>query len=390
MINRCCRNQAERVGAYRVLRNKQWTMEELIDRMRVDCANQCSNVEHVLCIQDTTEFDFGNLSGRIAADDPDFGDGTHKSQKHSIFAHPTLVVDAANLTPLGFSSVRVWNRERIPDRKKSSRRSKLSLKEKESYRWALSAEETAACLPKQVRKTLIGDRENDIYEVMRETVASGCDFLIRSTHDRIADPSGTNRLSQLLQDTDSCMTFDLPLPGRRGRKKRTARMQLRYLPVSIQDPSDASESLQVYCVHVSECPESVPEGETGVEWTLLASHRVETVEQALQCVEWYKCRWLIEELFRVVKSEGFDIESAQLESGESMKKLIVLVLLAALKCMGLKLAYDRREEALDAEVLFSKEQVAVLHILMRMLHAESPRSKDGRNPFRSGSLAWAS
>ena len=45
---------------------------------------------------------------------------------------------------------------------------------------------------------------------------------------------------------------------------------------------------------------------------LLTSHDISTAEQALVCIGWYKARWLIEELFRVTKTKGFNVEEAAL------------------------------------------------------------------------------
>ena len=79
----------------------------------------------------------------------------------------------------------------------------------------------------------------------------------------------------------------------------------------------------------------------------------------------------------------------QLETGKAIKKLIVLALQAALRCISLKKAYDDRDENVPAERLFNTEEVNLLHLEMKMLHAKSPKSKDGINLFREGSLPWA-
>ena len=65
VINKCFEDKAPKVGAYRVLRNKNWDMEDLIDRIRQFSGNECVGHKHVLCIQDTTELSYDHMKGRL-------------------------------------------------------------------------------------------------------------------------------------------------------------------------------------------------------------------------------------------------------------------------------------------------------------------------------------
>lgn len=151
-------------------------MGNLIGRIRQYSGSECVGHKHVLCIQDTTELSYDHIKGRLDKDDPDFGDGSMQLKKYSIFVHPTMIVDAESCLPIGFSSVRIWNRERIEGRKKTNKRATLPYKDKESYRWTLSAKESTECIPSDVRKTIVGDRESDVYAFMDETLEVGCTF----------------------------------------------------------------------------------------------------------------------------------------------------------------------------------------------------------------------
>lgn len=188
-------------------------------------------------------------------------------------------------------------------------------------------------------------------------------------------------------------TYDLDLRGHKGRKARTARMHVRYSEVSIHKApnsvDDVPESLTCYCVHAVEDTSTVPAGESPIEWRLLTSHRVDSADMAVRCVEWYKCRWFVEELFRVCKSEGFRIESAQLETGAAIKRLTVLTLFAALRCIALKRAYDEQDGTVPATVMFNQDEMELLDTEMEMIRRKSPKALDGKNPFAEKSLPWA-
>ncbi len=65
--------------------------------------------------------------------------------------------------------------------------------------------------------------------------------------------------------------------------------------------------------------------------SLLTTHRVVCIEQALQVIEWYRWRWRIEQLFATLKKAGLNLEATQLESVEAIQRLTVLACLCCRK-----------------------------------------------------------
>ena len=375
VILRCNRTAAERAGAYRAIHNRRYDMENLIEAVSADCVRRCTGVRHVLCIQDTTEYDYGHIRHRLSLGAPDFGPGSQEFLDFSIFAHPYMAVDAESLTPLGFLGMEVWSRPREACIRRAAVRDSLPLSQKESCRWALTPSR-ASRLPEDVTATIVSDREGDIAAALSAAVRGGCHFLVRSHYDRMTD--GGVRLSTLMSSVPPCLTFELEIPASHGRKRRTARKE-----------EGGDIPLDACCVQATEIPGSAPPDCTPVEWRLLTSHDISTAEQALACIGWYKARWLIEELFRVTKTKGFNVEEAALEDGEATKKLIVMTLCTALKTMALKNAYDRRDEEAEADLLFTPAETDLLHALAGMVHSWSPRAAGGNCPFRDGTMAWA-
>ena len=82
-------------------------------------------------------------------------------------------------------------------------------------------------------------------------------------------------------------------------------------------------------VQLREIAQGVPPGEDPIEWCLWTSLPVTNLEQALEILGIYTKRWWIEDFFRVLKSEGFDLEGSELNSGSALKKLILLSRLVA-------------------------------------------------------------
>lgn len=388
VINRCCADHKERIGAYRLLNNDSWSVEDVVGAMSSACSESVKGKSHVLCIEDTSELNYDNVAGRLRADDPDFGPGTEDSMEYSIFLHPCLVVDEDSYAPLGFSHVDIWSRAR--DRSGIPDRHARPLEEKESYKWTKGAERTVASLPAEVSKTVVCDREGDTYETMARIKSCGCGFLIRSRFNRHSS-DGLPIWDKMLESPPAC-TYEMVVK-RKGEATRTALMELRWERFTVKCPRRGSggcpETLAVTCVYTREVPGSTPGGVAPVEWKLFTSHEVGSIEDAMRIVRWYRLRWLIEEVFAVIKSRGMDVGDAQLESGKAMKKLIVLSLYAALTIMVAKMALDARNEDMPATIIFSEQQVLTLHAIMGYLHKRSPKAKDGRNPYAKESMPWA-
>jgi hypothetical protein len=121
---------------------------------------------------------------------------------------------------------------------------------------------------------------------------------------------------------------------------------------------------------------------------MVTTHQIETLEDALQLINWYCQRWNIEQLFRTLKKQGLEIESSQLESGEGLTKLAVIATRAAVQTMQLTLARESKAERRPISDVFRPEEIVVLKTLQPRLEGKTEKQK---NPYSEESLssgAW--
>lgn len=386
IVNQCCAMHPEKIGSYRMLNNTKCGEKELSKALYNSCERNIQG-QHLLCIQDTTQVNYFSHKERIK--DLDANLGRIDKTTFGYLCHPMLVIDAEKNMPIGFSSVKLWNREWEKPEKEYKAYRKLPIELKESFRWISSVTESRKNLPKEAVITVIADRESDIYEALCSIPRENTHLLIRSSSNRLICQDDM-LLFDKMQSCDIKHIYDIEIKGNKSRKSRIARISLRYATVDIKRSAgtigDYPDSVRMNCIYVQESPETVPVGEEPIEWRLYTTHQLETIEQAMQCVQWYRARWYIEELFRILKSDGLDIESSQLETGLALKRLMFFCLQAAVQIMIIKIAYDQKREDCSARIAFTDKQIQFLKILEPTLEGKTEKQK---NPFLDNSLAWA-
>ena len=171
-------------------------------------------------------------------------------------------------------------------------------------------------------------------------------------------------------------------------------MELRFGEVEIRRPRDEQDhslaaTVRLRLVDVREV--EPPEGAEPLHWRLVTTHEIADTAKAWQVVAWYQARWIIEQLFRVMKSQGLQLEDSQLASGERLVKLAAAATKAA--CIDMQLVQERDgKDQLPASVIFTEPEIETLEALSPTLKARpSGRTTSTRKPrprFREGRL-WA-
>jgi hypothetical protein len=414
----------------RFINNKKVTPDKIVSTLAAQSAVCCTG-EHILFITDTTTASFG-----LNAHRGDIGYVGESAQLSGFNAHPAIAVNALTGAYLALFGLDIWRRPRpvrpvydpnlSAEALKSAKKAEKALRRhivyktafesKESYRWLSVIQKAVKNCPTAARYTAVGDRESDIYEAMSGFKQSTIDFVIRASKDRSLvdlppssdassvvdedaptadEPSSNDRkiTKKLYEKLDSCDVvgiYDLDLPKTDKRSKHTARLAVKFCPLTLKCPNAKLKGqylpeLPIFAVQIKEYPETVVNGEKPIHWVLLTSHVVESIEQALQIVQWYRWRWLIEQTFRTLKVKGLDIENSQVETFEALSNLATLALVAAVQVMQLVQARDGETEQNIANV-FSPVEIKCLEKLNLKLEGKTQKQK---NPHNKDALAFA-
>lgn len=372
-------NRATEVRFGRFLSNRRVQVEELIEQSTERTGGLVRGL-HVLAIQDTTELNYQSHSRRVRGLGT-VGNGTDIG----LFLHPLLVVEAESGACLGLGAVHSWLRQKT----KASNYRDLPIEEKESYRWLSTAEQGKRVLREARSITIIADRESDIYEEWYRIPDEHTHVLTRACRERRLSNGAWLSAYVSTLEVSGITAFEV----RERTKKRSAhlaKLAVRYGAIEIKRPvhcsdKQAPKSLRLRVVDVRELEETVIAGEEPIHWCLLTTHEIDSYEDALRIVGWYRQRWNIEQLFRTLKTEGFDMESSELETGEALTKLAVIALRAAVQTMQLTLAREGNTVRPMSDV-FTQEEEQVLKAVLPRLEGKTVKQ---HNPYPEGRLSWA-
>lgn len=368
-------SRAQEVGFGRFIANERVTVERLIEGWSEQTASTVAG-RHVLAIQDLSEINFQTTKERRRGLG-EIGKGTGRG----VLAHVMMALDAETGSCLGLVAGSVWTRQgrvKIPHDKRR-------LEDKESRRWIETAAKAKTVLSRATSVTVVADRESDIYAEWATIPGENFHLLTRAMHDR-AVTGGT--LASVAKTLPLAGTRTVELATTPQRAARQAALDLRFGRVEVLRPStrDAQELPETVSLTFVEVIErDPPAGIEPVHWRLLTTHAVADIATAWQIVDWYRMRWAIEQLFRLMKSQSLKIEDSQLATADGLVKLVAIAAKAAAIIMQLLQARDGKgaEAAVNA---FGKEEIAVLDALNTQIQGKTALQK---NPHLMHSLAWA-
>jgi len=368
------------VGAHRLLSSDDVDPAALLVPHVARTVEACRG-RRIVAAQDTTEINFDRSRQPVAGLGP-----TGNTDIRGFFIHPVVAIDADDEALLGVLGARIWTREEEPTPDHRC----IPFEKKESRRW-LDAAETAASQLASVASqvVVVTDREGDIYPLFSRRPES-IDLVVRASHDRVLFGQGTLFAAAATWPVLGTAAVKVA-PRGPGDKGRTATVAIKAGTVTIKRPKtapnrDEAPALRLGLVEVREI---VPAGKRCKEagqpllWRLVTTLPVATLAQAQDVVRLYRLRWRIEEVFRVLKSDGLDIEESQLETAGRLLNLAALGLVAAARIIQLVDARDGSSR--PATDVIEPEDIEAAAAISATLEGGTERQKNSHPP---GSLAW--
>lgn len=369
-------------GFYRFLQNDRVSEEDIVSNLSSNCRAACAG-KYVVCIQDTTEINLSSHSKRIKKDEYIGTTNANKEKGLGFLLHPSLVVDAVEGIPYGYADIKVWNRPLEFKSKHERKYNSLPIEEKESYKWLEVSKNTQSALSEIVQgMVIVQDREGDIYEQFAVIPDEQTDLLIRASSNRTLKDK--TKLFSCLSNKQAQGNYELVVDAKKGRTKRTAQMDIRYKEVEITKTDGTSKgvapSVKLWLI---EAKEAGYEGADKICWRLLTTINIQNVAMATMCIEWYSWRWMIEEVFKILKKEGYDIEASELEYASSVRKMCLMIMEVIIKLFLMRLAYAEPEVGLSADSCFTEDEQEFLEHQITRLEGKTQKQK---NPHKAKDL----
>ena len=313
-----------------------------------------------------------------------------------LFLHAVLGVDADDGAVLGLLDAELLEHAPRPRIAAAQAEIEAALRvtpfeAKESARWLRGARAAGRIGAEAARVTVIADRESDIFELFAQR-PDGVDLLVRASHDR-ALGEGSGRMFAAIDAQPEAGRATIDLPAKPGRRARTAVLAVRRRDVEPVRPGGGGNVVRVpggvrlTLVDVREV--DPPPGAEKVHWRLLTTLPVAGAADAFAVADLYRRRWAIEQLFRTLKTEGFDVEGLSIAADAPRARLVVAALVAAVIVQQLVHARDGTQGPSPLRPLTDAFDAADLPLLKAFTAKLQGKTARQKNPHPEGSLAYA-
>jgi Transposase DNA-binding/Transposase DDE domain len=323
-----CQDWANTKAAYRFLSNNRVSEKEILEGHFHTTRTRFAATEGlVLVLQDTTEFSYQRekpeLIGSINLMKRKYKDG--RPQFHTtcgILVHSSLVFTTEGL-PLGLAAIKFWTRKKFKgsnELKKKINPTSMPIEEKESVKWLENLKYSTHLLNNPSRCVHVGDRESDIYELFCLAHEENTHFVIRTCVDRLAE-DGSYTIIKEMDKIEIKGFHSLKVRNKNGEENDVT-LSIKYHYMKILPPIGKSKkypALWVTIIHATE--HMAPSDRDAINWKLITSLPIHSLEDAIEKLQWYAQRWKIETFHKILKS-GCKAESSKLRTAERLVNLI--------------------------------------------------------------------
>jgi hypothetical protein len=330
----------EAKAAYRLLASAPVTHEALTRPHRqATRAAAAAAAGPVLFVQDTTTLDYSGHTATVGLGPT--GDGRGRG----LLLHSTLALapDGTGGPPrlLGLAAQRVWARP-PSGRKARESQAERQRRPRESQRWSASLS-AVGTPPGGACWVDVSDAEGDVFLHLREAQCVGYACLVRAGQNRRVDgPDGPGTLFAVLRAQPAQGHRTVRLGGRGGAgPAREAVLAVAWAPLTLRPPKNnpaaqAAAPLAVWGVRAWNAEEDL-------EWVLLSTLPVTSAAEAMERLDWYAARWLIEEYHKALKT-GCAVEQRRLGDAAGLSALLGFLAPLAIRLLDLRETARRAPE----------------------------------------------
>jgi len=341
-IPTACRGYNEMTAAYRFFDNDKASFEGILTPHRKCTLQRALKEKVAVLVGDTSELDLTRPGPQVEDAGPLGTDARFGLFLHLMEAFTTVG------TPLGEVWSHVWTRDeeslQVPQETKRKKRKQAPIEEKESFRWLQGLREARAFAQDCPGTTCVyvADSEADIYELYAEDRGEThpIHWVIRLCQNRaLAGATEGCLIREQVSASPVLFCKEISVRGREAkvscekrqrrqpRKDRKAVVEVRTTTMTLRPPGRIGHKLPEVTVNIVLVSEPNPPADAvAVEWLLITTLPVETVEQVQTVIGYYAVRWMIEIVFRVLKS-GCRVEKRRFETAKRVKACLAVYLI---------------------------------------------------------------
>jgi hypothetical protein len=280
--------------------------------------------------------------------------------------HTSICVTEQGL-PLGIAYQKIWS----PTNKyQGTHRRDYPIEDKESYKWILALGQINQLWSNEsaTRVVKVADREADFYELYNHQRQTGVELLIRVREKKrnILHNNQAIKLAGIIDGLSVMGYSKVLVRANSNTKERIATVGFYATQIELPVPIDrkAKEKNAPFSINLVWVKEyNPPEDVTALEWILMTTLPIDSLQQVSKIVHYYTMRWIIERFHYILK-QGMLIEKLQIDTLERLQNALQLYSIVAWHLLWLyKLGQQNSQE--KAELCFDQESVEILQTVSK-------------------------